>query len=84
MCTSVTARIYDIPGKLAPLTLRLKHDLRKLIDVDPDWDSPISFNFRERWIQNFKMIEEMRDVQYQMLSDQLSESGSCVTELMEE
>ena len=64
MCTSVTARIYDIPGKLAPLALRLKHDLRKLIDVDPDWDNAISESLRFRWIENFKMIEELREVLY--------------------
>ena len=64
MCTSVAARLYDNPGKLAPLTLRIKHDLRKLIDVDSDWDNPISGHFRERFIENFKMIEEMRDVLY--------------------
>ena len=31
MCTSVAARIYDIPGKLAPLALRLKNDLTALL-----------------------------------------------------
>lgn len=64
MCTSVTCRLFDIPGKIAPLTLRLKHDLRKIIQADPDWHNPIAFNFRGRWIQNFKMIEELRDVLY--------------------
>ena len=64
MCTSVTCRIYDIPGKLAPLTLRLKHDLRKLIKVDPDWNNPISDTLRLRWIENFHMIEDLRDVMY--------------------
>ena len=64
MCTSVAARIFDVPGKLSPLALRLKHDLRKLIKADPDWDHPISVSLRERWIQNFKIIEELRDVLY--------------------
>ena len=56
MCSSVSARIYDLSGKLAPLTLRLKYDLRKLIKSDPDWDAPISPGLRQRWIQNFRMI----------------------------
>ena len=64
MCTSVTARIFDIPGKVAPLALRLKHDLRKLIDMDPDWDKAISESMRLRWIENFKIIEDLRDVLY--------------------
>ena len=41
MCTSVAARIYDVPGLLAPLSLKLKHDLRKLIEVDPTWDGAV-------------------------------------------
>ena len=36
MCTSVTARKFDPLGKAAPLDLRLKNDLRKLIFEDPD------------------------------------------------
>ena len=64
MYTSVTARIFDPPGKVAPLALRLKFDLRKLIEIDLDWDKPISGNMRQRWIENFKMIEELRDVLY--------------------
>ena len=64
MCTSVAARIYDVPGLLAPLTLKLKFDLRKLILVDPSWDASIPDNLRQLWIQNFKFIEEMRDILY--------------------
>ena len=63
-CSSVSARIYDLAGKLAPLTLRLKYDLRQLIKSNPDWDDPISPQLRQRWIQNFKMIDEMRDILY--------------------
>ena len=64
MCTSVAARIYDNPGKLAPLTLRLKYDLRKLIKFDPGWDTPIPTHLRARWIENFKLIEDVRDILY--------------------
>ena len=41
-CTSVMARIFDPPGFLAPLSLKLKYDLRKLIEAEPSWDTPIS------------------------------------------
>ena len=34
-CTSVVARIYDIQGLLAPLTLKFMKDLRNLIKVQP-------------------------------------------------
>ena len=64
MCTSVVARIFDPPGFLAPLALKLKHDLRKLLEVDSSWDSAISPELRSLWITNFKFIEEMRDICY--------------------
>ena len=64
MCTSVAARIYDNVGKLAPMTLRLKYDLRKLIANDSGWDTPIPTHLRERWIQNFEMIEDLREILY--------------------
>ena len=61
MCASVTARIYDVPGILAPLILKLKYDLRKIIEVNPGWDNPINSNLRRLWIENFRFIEEMRE-----------------------
>ena len=64
MCSSVSARIYDVPGLLAPLTLKLKYDLRKLIHSDPGWNTPCSAELRQLWIQNFHFIEELRDVLY--------------------
>ena len=64
MCTSVVARMFDPPGFLAPLTLKLKHDLRKLILADDSWDNSISTDLRSLWISNFKFIDQMRDVCY--------------------
>ena len=64
MCSSVAARIYDVPGLLAPLSLKLKFDLRKLIQENPDWDAPCSLSLRQLWIENFLFIEEMRDILY--------------------
>ena len=49
---------------LAPLTLKAKHDLRKLIAEEPSWKKPISDEQRSIWIANFKMIEEVRDILY--------------------
>ena len=64
MCTSVTARIYDIPGLVAPLALKLKFDLRKLIKAEPEWHKPVGEGLRQVWIENFQFIEEMRDIMY--------------------
>ena len=75
MCTSVAARIYDIPGKVAPFALRSKKDLRRIINIDPEWNTAISESLRLRCIQNFQIIHEMKDLLYvrflKMLSGQL-------------
>ena len=63
-CTSVCARIYDLVGKLAPVTLKMKADLRKLIQENPSWDDPISSNQRLVWTKNFKIIQDCRDIMY--------------------
>ena len=63
-CTSVTARIFDITGLLAPLTLKLKYNLRQLISFEPSWNKPIPDHQREIWVNNFKTIEEVRDIFY--------------------
>ena len=39
-CTGIVARVWDILGKVAPVTLKLRHDLRKLIVSNPEWDTP--------------------------------------------
>ena len=41
-CTGIVAKVWDLLGKLAPVTLKLKYDLRKLIVDNPEWDSPLS------------------------------------------
>ena len=64
MCTSTVAKVWDPLGKLAPITLRLKHDLRKLILESPDWDTAISKQARALWVQNFSTIEDIRGLIY--------------------
>ena len=63
-CTSVTARFFDPVGKNAPLQMKLKYDIRKILKIDASWDKPIPGYLRETWIQNFKIIEEVRDFEF--------------------
>ena len=58
--TRAVAKTWDPTGKLAPLSLRIKHDLRKLIKESPEWDKAISSNARSLWLQNFNMMEQIR------------------------
>ena len=63
-CQSITARIFDPLGKQTPLTAKLKFDLRRVVRLDPDWDRPIAPELRLAWIDNFKLIELARQVDY--------------------
>ena len=80
-CTSVTARIYDIQGLLAPLTLKLKNDLRTLISYEPSWTQTIPDHQRAIWINNFKTIEEIRDILYLRCSIP-SDAVSCQARIL--
>ena len=57
-------RIWDPLGKLTPLTVRFKRDLRRLIAGGYDWDLPISAELRMEWLHNFQLIEDVRDILY--------------------
>ena len=52
--------MYDPQGLLAPLTLKMKKDLRQLIKIDPSWMAPISTGMRSVWIKNFCTVEDVR------------------------
>ena len=64
MVTSSVAKIWDPLGKNTPVTLRLKHDLRRLIRECPEWDVAISQEARALWLQNFAIIEDIRSFMY--------------------
>ena len=51
MSTSVAARVWDPCGKSAPLLTKFKYDLRKLIEVDGNWDKPLPPHFRAPMVE---------------------------------
>ena len=74
-CTGIVAQVWDILGKVAPITLKLRHDLRKLIITNSDWDAPLSKELRAYWIQNFQLIEDIKEAKNSMKSiDKIEES----------
>ena len=66
--TRAIARVWGLVGKAAPVTLRIKHDLRKLIKELPDWDVPMAPSARLLWIQNFDLLESIRPLLYSRCS----------------
>ena len=60
MSSSSVAQQWDITGKIAPITLRLKHNIRKLIAESPEWDTFVYALARGLWIQNFDIMDRVR------------------------
>ena len=51
-------------GDLAPLTLRLTCDLRLLVKAGLDWDDILDTTARKRWMENFSLLEDVREIMY--------------------
>ena len=63
-CVSKVAEIYDLAGKLTPLTASLKIDLHELVKRNLQWDDVIPDNLRAQWISNFEMMNEIKTLTF--------------------
>ena len=57
---SKVATIFDIRGLLAPIIGSLRLDTRKTCKMVLGWDDPMPDLMREKWIQNFWCLEQLR------------------------
>ena len=64
MITSKFMGVFDLLGKLIPLTARMKKDLRKMIRATPTWDEAVSNEHRTVWVRNFLDIEKAKGLQF--------------------
>uniref|UniRef100_A0A7M6DQR2 Peptidase aspartic putative domain-containing protein n=1 Tax=Clytia hemisphaerica TaxID=252671 RepID=A0A7M6DQR2_9CNID len=64
-CVSKVGEIFDITGKLTPITASFKLDLRSLVDLGLSWDDAIPDNLRPIWEDNFTMMQEIKNIRYQ-------------------
>ncbi|XP_066926258.1 uncharacterized protein [Clytia hemisphaerica] len=63
-CVSKVAELYDITGKITPITAGMKLDLHKLVDRGLGWDDRIPDDFKPIWESHFAMMEEISNVRY--------------------
>ena len=56
--------IYDPLGIASPFTVRAKILLRKLNTLSLDWDDPIPYDEREKWVDFFGELFEMEKVKF--------------------
>ena len=63
-CVSKVAEVFDILGKVTPLTSGMKLDLRELVTRKLDWDDKITDDLKSIWISNFSMIREIENIKF--------------------
>ena len=64
MCVAKVAEVYDILGKITPITAGMKLDLHELVQLKLNWDDVIPDNLRSIWISNFEMMKEINGLRY--------------------
>ena len=64
MVVSKKASLFDVLGKLTPISARLSLDLRKVMRDTEDWNDSVSPMLRERWVENFLLLEQLRGIKF--------------------
>ena len=61
---SKLASIFDIGGKLVPILIGMKSDLREVVRTTSSWDEAMSCDLRNRWVTNFWRLEKLRGINF--------------------
>ena len=64
ICASVLPSLFDLIGLAAPVVAGMKLDLHDLVVAGYEWDSPISDEHKDKWLNNFKLMEEVGTIEY--------------------
>ena len=63
-CVSKVAEIFDLTGKVTPLTAAMKLDLHELVVRKLDWDDKIPDDLRNIWDSHFQMMKEINSIKF--------------------
>ena len=63
-CVSKVAEIFDLTGKITPITAGMKLDLHDLVQRKLDWDDVIPDNLRPLWESHFETMKEIKTLRY--------------------
>ena len=58
-CASKVGEVFDLLGRVTPITAQFKLDLHELVIRKFDWDDVIPDELREVWINNFQPMQEI-------------------------
>ena len=59
-CVGKVSEIFDLTGRITPITASMKMNLRVLVRRKLDWDDKIPDDLRQVWISHFEMINELK------------------------
>ena len=63
-CVGKAAELFDLVGRATPITCAWKLDLRTLVKRKLDWDDKVPSDLKSVWLQNFKTLKDLADVQF--------------------
>ena len=63
-CVGKVAEIFDILGKITPITGSMKLDLSELTNRKLDWDDKIPEDLKQIWRTNFEMMKEIGKIRF--------------------
>ena len=63
-CVKKVSEMFDLVGKVTPITCALKLDLRTLVNRKLDWDDKIPSDLKAIWIANFQTLQDLTDVKF--------------------
>ena len=63
---SKLASVWDLMGKLSPILVGMKQDLRDtFLQLGPGmWDVGMTLDLRQRWVRNFWVLEQLRGIKF--------------------
>ena len=61
---SKVAEIFDLTGKITPITATMKLDLHTLVARGLSWDDRIPDDLKPTWSSHFEMMQEIRKVKF--------------------
>ena len=63
-CVSKVAEIFDLTGKITPITAAMKMDLHDLVERGLSWDDVIPDELRPVWNNHFEMMQEIGNLKF--------------------
>ena len=64
-CVSKVSEIFDLTGKITPITATMKLDLHTLVKRGLDWDDLLPDKLKSIWVSHFKMMQEIGKIKIQ-------------------